>query len=68
LLLFLLLWLLLLLLPLLLWLLLLLAPLGEITPGPGGGGGPDGGGGGGLTRLCVPWAWELASSPPPAVL
>jgi hypothetical protein len=53
---------------LLLLLLQLLVPLGE--PDGGGGGGTDGGGGGGpggLTRLCAPWAWELASSTPHAV-
>jgi uncharacterized membrane protein YgcG len=65
--------------PLLLLLLLLLVPLGRSPPDGGGGGGTDGGGGGGtdgggggrtggLTRLCAPWAWELASSAPPIVL
>jgi hypothetical protein len=60
-------------------LLLLLVPLEEITPRWWWWQrdrwwrwwwwrGTDGGGGGGLMRLCKPWAWELASSAPPAVL
>jgi hypothetical protein len=36
---------------------------GVITPDGGGGDGTRG-----LTRLCAPWAWELASSAPPVVL
>jgi hypothetical protein len=48
---------------LLLLLLLLVVLLGVAPPDSGGGGGT-----GGLTRLCAPWAWELASSVPPAAL